>query len=67
MPQSKNKEQAKLDAEVLHDLRMIRKELKKLSKNQIINVALDQMNRYMEQKQANEILLEKLGVTNEDT
>jgi hypothetical protein len=58
-----------LDIEILQDLRTMKRELKKLSKNQLINLVFNQMNMAMEQKTANEALIEKLkdlGEFNED-
>lgn len=53
-------EQELVDAQIYEEMRLLKKQLKKLSKNQLVAVALDQMRRYMEQKQANEVLLERL-------
>lgn len=69
---STQKSREEIDAEIFRDLRALKKSLKQLSKNQLINVVFDQMNRNMEQRQANEILLEQLeelknGENNEDT
>lgn len=52
--------QQQLDAEVLQDLQTIKRELKKLSKNQLITVVFQQMNFGMEQKTANELLLSRV-------
>jgi hypothetical protein len=49
-----------IDASILHDLRQIKKNLKMLSKNQLINLVFQQMNMSMEMQNANKVLLEKL-------
>jgi hypothetical protein len=64
--QLKEMSSEEIDASLVEDLRALKKKLKNLSKNQLIALVFDQMNRYMEQKQANEALMEKMGVTNED-
>ena len=65
MKQLNQKSNEELDLEIAQDLRELKKRLKQLSKNQLISLVFDQMNRYMEQRQANEALLEKMGEVNE--
>lgn len=62
MKQSNQMSKEELDASLAEDLRALKKRLKNLSKNQLIALVFDQMNRYMEQRQANEAMAEKLGL-----
>lgn len=73
MKQSKEKSevltpesQEDLDNQLMTEMRTMRKQLKRLSKNQLISIVFEQMGLNMEQRQANEVLLEKLGESSED-
>lgn len=57
------KSREEIDAEIYKDLRTLQKEMKKLSKNQLIKLVLNQMQIAMEQQNINQVLLEKLKET----
>lgn len=59
-----------MEAEVRHDLAALRRELKKLSKNQLVRQIFLQMRAAVEQQNINKVLMEKLkeaGIEDEDS
>lgn len=58
MKTSNNSEE--IDASVLQDLQELKRNLKKLSKNQLINLVFQQMNMSMEMQNINKVLAERL-------